>query len=142
VASIFVDTGYHVALIDSRDQLHEVAKARGEALRLSRAAFVTTESVLVEFLTYFSGGGDRIRLAAVEYVEDLRSAPEFTILAHDSALFHAGLGLYRARADKSYSMTDCMSMVVCRERDIVDVLTYDHDFEQEGFVAMLRRASP
>jgi predicted nucleic acid-binding protein len=35
-------------------------------------------------------------------------------------------------------MTDCMSMVVCRERGISGVLTYDHDFEQEGFVAMLR----
>ena len=140
MATIFVDTGYHVALIDSRDQLHDVAKARGEALRHGHAVFVTTESVLVEFLTYFSGGGDRIRLAAVAYVEDLRSAPEFTILPHDSALFLAALDLYRARPDKSYSMTDCMSMVVCRERGIGDVLTYDRDFEQEGFIAMLRGA--
>ncbi len=37
-------------------------------------------------------------------------------------------------------MTDCISMVVCRERGITDVLTYDRDFEQEGFVAMLRGA--
>jgi hypothetical protein len=33
-----------------------------------------------------------------------------------------------------------MSMVICRERGNTDVLTYDREFEQEGFVAMLRRA--
>ncbi len=35
-------------------------------------------------------------------------------------------------------MTDCMSMVVCTERGITDVLTYDHDFVQEGFRALMR----
>ncbi len=114
--------------------------ARGEALRHSGAAFVTTEPVLVEFLTYLSGGGDHVRRAAVQYVEDLSGSSEFTIVPHSSTLFRTGLDLYRARPDKSYSMTDCMSMVVCRERAIVDVLTYDRDFEQEGFVAMLRGA--
>jgi len=36
--------------------------------------------------------------------------------------------LYRARPDKEYSLTDCMSMhVMCRE-GLTDVLTNDHHF--------------
>ena len=140
MAEVFVDTSYHVALIDTRDQLHTVSVERGESLRSAGTAFVTTESVFIEFLTYLSGGGSRIRGAAVEYIADLRQSSDFTVLSHTSELFDAGLELYRSRPDKSYSMTDCISMVVCRERGISDVLTYDRDFEQEGFVAMLREA--
>lgn len=46
--------------------------------------------------------------------------------------------LYQRRGDKSYSMTDCISMVICRARGITDVLTHDEDFVREGFVALLR----
>jgi predicted nucleic acid-binding protein len=34
-------------------------------------------------------------------------------------------------------MVDCMSMVLCRERGIREVLTADRDFEQEGFTILL-----
>ena len=34
-------------------------------------------------------------------------------------------------------MTDCMSMVICRNEKIDEVLTADHDFEQEGFAILL-----
>jgi predicted nucleic acid-binding protein len=54
------------------------------------------------------------------------------------ALFDRSLDLYARRPDKSYSMVDCISMVVCRDLEIADVLTDDRDFEQEGFVALLR----
>jgi predicted nucleic acid-binding protein len=127
-----------VALVDTRDQLHADALRRGEALRLKRVTFVTTTSVLVEFLTFLSGSGERIRDAAARYFDDLRSAVEFLVVPDGPMLFESGLELFRDRGDKSYSMTDCMSMVVCRERGITDVLTYDRDFEQGGFVALMR----
>jgi len=34
-------------------------------------------------------------------------------------------------------MCDCMSMVVCAERGITDVLSADRDFEQEGLTLLL-----
>ncbi len=60
-----------------------------------------------------------------------------SIVAQTPTLFAAGVALYRRRLDKSYSMVDCMSMVVCRERGLQDVLTADRDFEQEGFTILL-----
>lgn len=138
---LFVDTAFHVALFNDADDLHRRAIRLSDELTQDLSIrFVTTESVLVEFLTFVRRAGPQSRLGAAGYVDALRTKPGVTILPQTPELFNAGLDLYRARPDKSYSMTDCMSMVVCQERGIGDVLTYDRDFEQEGFVAMLRGA--
>jgi len=50
----------------------------------------------------------------------------------------AGLDLYRARLDKGYSLTDCISMQIMRREGLTDVLTNDRHFEQEGFRALFR----
>ena len=42
------------------------------------------------------------------------------------------------RAAKGYSLTDCGSMLLMRERRLSEALTTDRHFEQEGFVALLR----
>jgi predicted nucleic acid-binding protein len=39
--------------------------------------------------------------------------------------------------DKGYSLTDRMSMVVCRQLDIPEVLTHDRHFLQDGFTILL-----
>ncbi len=141
MAIFFLDTSYHVAMIDRSDRLHLGTVALARRLdALSDTNYVTTDDVLSEFLTFMSGQGSSIRGGAVSYVEGLRRKPLVTIVRQSHQLFDAAFDLHRARPDKSYSMTDCMSMVVCRERGITDVLTYDRDFTQEGFVAMLRDA--
>jgi predicted nucleic acid-binding protein len=56
-----------------------------------------------------------------------------TVLPFSRGLFDAALALYEERLDKKYSLTDCASMVVMRDRRISHVLTNDHHFEQEGF---------
>ena len=43
------------------------------------------------------------------------------------------------RPDKEWSLTDCISFVLMRERSVHEALAYDHHFEQAGFVALLRR---
>jgi predicted nucleic acid-binding protein len=48
-----------------------------------------------------------------------------------------GLDLYKARSDKSYCLTDCISMAMMRDRDITQVLTHDRHFAQEGFTVLL-----
>lgn len=138
---LFVDTSFHVAVFNSADDLHaRSVRLSDELAQDSATRFVTTDAVLAEFLTFVRRAGPQARLGAAGYVEALRLKPGVTIVPDARELFDAGLDLYRSRPDKTYSMTDCMSMVVCRRRGITDVLTYDRDFEQEGFVAMLRGA--
>jgi predicted nucleic acid-binding protein len=49
------------------------------------------------------------------------------------------LDRYERRPDKSYSLTDCISMVVMEEEGINEVLSNDHHFEQEGFTILFKR---
>jgi predicted nucleic acid-binding protein len=49
----------------------------------------------------------------------------------------AGLALYKARPDKGYSLTDCISMHAMHERGVSDILTHDDHFRQEGFIVLL-----
>ena len=128
----FADAVYYIALINPLDELH--AQAAGVD---DRAGLVTTDAVLGEVLAYFSGRGAYDRVLAVSVVDRAIANPHVTVIHKDAALFFAGLSLYRARLDKGYSLVDCMSMVVCRDRQIQAVLTHDRHFEQEGFAILL-----
>ncbi len=46
--------------------------------------------------------------------------------------------MYRRRADKEWSLTDCTSFVLMGRRGVTEALTADHHFEQAGFVALLK----
>jgi uncharacterized protein len=42
--------------------------------------------------------------------------------------FLNGFELYKNRLDKGYSLTDCISMNIMREREISEILTHDPHF--------------
>ena len=44
--------------------------------------------------------------------------------------------MYKARPDKGYSLTDCISMNTMRAEGMAEVLTNDVHFRQEGFRAL------
>jgi len=46
--------------------------------------------------------------------------------------------MYEERRDKGYSLVDCISMTTMRRHRILEVLTNDHHFMQEGFRVVLR----
>jgi predicted nucleic acid-binding protein len=135
VPGIFADTAYYIALLTDSDDLHVAARDVGRSL--GATAIVTTDAVLVEVFAYFAGRGRHQRMEAVELVALLGAAPNVTLIHQSAGLFFAGVDLYRRRQDKEYSLTDCMSMVACREQGITDVLTHDRHFEQEGFAILL-----
>ena len=51
--------------------------------------------------------------------------------------FLDGFALYKARPDKEYSLTDCISMEAMRAGGITEILTHDNHFTQEGFAILL-----
>jgi predicted nucleic acid-binding protein len=133
---IFADTFYWIAVLNPRDQAHGRALALGETLHLTQ--IVTTDEVLTEFLNYCSARGDFQRRVASRAVERMQVDRTVRILPQTRDGFLAGLGLYRARPDKGYSLTDCISMEAMRREGLTDVLTDDAHFAQEGFVCLLR----
>ena len=98
---------------------------------------ITSDPILVEVLAYMGERGAFARRAALAYIDELRLDPRTSIVRQTPELFDAGLELYRKRPDKGYSLTDCMSMVICGEQEIKQVLTHDRHFVQEGFEILL-----
>jgi predicted nucleic acid-binding protein len=132
---IFLDTGYLLALFNPADELRSRAMSWSVTLR---ETCLLTEYILWECVNAFSRPADR--RAAHVLVDYLRSEPGYEIVSASPSLFAAGLRLHRERLDKAWSLTDCISFNVMRERGIQRVLAYDEHFAQAGFVALLRQS--
>ncbi|HEY3359376.1 MAG TPA: PIN domain-containing protein [Polyangia bacterium] len=129
---VFVDTQYLLALVNPDDQWHDKAVATAAASR----RLVTTDAVLTEVADALCQ--HQHRSLAVRVIEELRADPEVECAHADRALIEQGLELYRARADKDWSLTDCISFALMTARGLQEALTADHHFEQAGFRALLR----
>jgi predicted nucleic acid-binding protein len=136
VKRLFADTAYWIALTNSFDQYH--TKAVDVSSTLGNCHMFTTEEVLTEFLNALADKGPRIRAAAVEMVETIINNSGVTVIPQSRRTFNRSLAFYKSRPDKGYSLTDCGSMLLMRERHLSEALTTDRHFEQEGFVALLR----
>ncbi len=101
-----------------------------------RAPLVTTAWVLTELADGLSAQSTRGTFVALE--GRLRSDRRIAIVPPNERLFDEALLLYRSRPDKGWSLTDCVSFVVMRERGIFDAFTGDHHFAQTGFRALLK----
>jgi len=134
MSKVFADTSFFVAFVNPRDAWHQLAMGAGDDLE---GPVVTTEFVLVEFGNALCAS--RERHLFVEFVEFMRSAPQFEILPASNALIERGFTLYAQRRDKDWSFTDCISMAAMRDHGLTDALTTDHHFEQAGFQVLLKR---
>lgn len=132
---VFADTVYWVALINPKDEWRN--QARSASALLGDSLIITTESILIEVLNFFAEHGDEARRRAVAAVEQLLTNPNTEVIPQTHDNFLTGLTFYKARADKGYSLTDCISMITMHERNIAEVLTHDRHFVQEGFTALL-----
>ena len=133
---VFADTGYWIALLNPRDELH--LKARQQSVVLAAAEIVTSEWVLTELLNSFAERGAQLRGVVSRTVELLQTSPSVTVIPHSAPSFSAAFELYRERSDKGWSLTDCSSFLIMHQLGIEAALTYDKHFEQAHFQALLR----
>ncbi len=130
----FLDTAYFQALLDQRDQYHAQA-LRYENIGFNNSIAWTTEAVIIEI----GDGLSRInRTAALGIIEQCYNTSNVTVITLDKLLIRRGLQLYRARSDKTWGLTDCISFVVMQDLNLTEALTADQHFVQAGFRALLR----
>jgi uncharacterized protein len=134
----FADTGYWIALLDSRDNLHDRAKSLRQNLGITR--IVTSEMVFAETLNAFSGRRKELKQSVVSLIECANGIQSLEVLPQTPELFQQALQLYGQRLDQAWSHTDCASFVIMQQRGIVEALAYDKHFEQAGFRALMRLA--
>ncbi len=129
----FADTFFYLALLNENDQAHELAVEVSETVS---GHFITTAWVLTEVADALCAPANRREFTALLAL--LRSDPNTEIVAPDESLFNRGTDLYAHRFDKAWTLTDCISFVVMKDRGLTDALTGDRHFEQAGFRAILR----
>lgn len=132
MTAVFADTYYFLGLVSRRDKAHQRCVAFSQS---SDRPVVTTTWVLLELGNALRRGHDRSVFSAL--IADIANDPDTTLVAADQVLFERAVELYRSRPDKEWSLTDCTSFVVMRERGLTDALTFDHHFVQAGFAALL-----
>jgi uncharacterized protein len=129
----FADTFFFLALVTRKDPAtHALAVEAHQAAR----PLVTTAWVIVETADALCDVPNRP--VFLRLYDALLTIPGVKIVAPDQALLDRGLALYRARPDKDWSLTDCISFAVMEREKIREALTGDHHFEQAGFVALLK----
>ena len=129
----FADSFYYLAVLSEDDDAHDRAVA---LTREARAPMVTTDWVLTEVGDAMAGATHRQRFLAL--LAALQGDPTVQVIPASRELFERGVDLFSRRADKEWSLTDCISFVVMQECGLHDALTGDHHFEQAGFQVFLK----
>jgi uncharacterized protein len=136
VKGLFVDTAGWMACADASDPAHQAACECRDAVLEQGVMLVTTDYVMDETLTLI-----RMRLglpAAKAWWEQVEGS---------SRLRWEWVGMERAEKarkaffryrDKSYSFTDCTSLVVMQELRLKQALTTDRHFRQMGLQVLPR----
>ena len=130
---VFADAFYFVARLNRHDQHHERVLAFSQDFR---ARLLTTDLVLMEVADALAKSECRTRIR--DFIRHLHQSPACEVIATSRELQDRALDLYHQHRDKSWTLTDCVSFVVMRERGLTDALTADHHFEQAGFIAQLK----
>jgi len=133
---VFADTQYWIAIVKPGDSLAAAAKASRSSL--GEVFIVTTDEVLIEFLSALSKG-EHMRKQASRMVRAILENPNVRVMPQTRDSFLKGLTFYETRSDKEYSLTDCISMNVMKAESLEEVLTNDHHFDQEGFSILINK---
>jgi len=130
---VFGDTAYFLALLNRADARHQQAVALSQA---PPGPLLTTDWVLIEV-----GNALRtptLRPRFVRLLELLQRQPDVELVEASRELFRRGSAMFRARPDKDWSLTDCISFLVMSDHGLTDALTTDRRFEQAGFRVLMK----
>jgi uncharacterized protein len=131
----FIDTGYLIALFSPNDAHHAQALALQAQVQREQRRLLTTGAVVFEVGAAFSKVAYRAVGQAIMHT-----------LMHDSlietvpitpALRNKAMAVFAQHQDKDWSLCDCASFALMRERGLTQALSTDHHFGQAGFTALL-----
>jgi len=128
MSGIFLDTGYLIALVNKKDNLH---KAAVEASEKYHGPFLTTQLILIELANSLCLPPQRP--LAIKIIDRIQTDPLTTIVAITTERFEKALSLYKKRTDKAWGMIDCFSFIAMDGFGVKQALTFDEHFRQAGY---------
>lgn len=133
--SVFVDTSFFIALLNSADRDHAQAVAIQQQLKAKQTRKITSEFVLMELADGLARL--RFRRQAVRLIQLVHQDTTFRVVPASPDLFRLALALYESRQDKEWGMTDCSSFVVMDQLGLTHSLSADRHFQQAGYHVLL-----
>ncbi|MBI4299055.1 MAG: PIN domain-containing protein [Chloroflexi bacterium] len=126
---IFLDTSAIYALADRGDSNH------GQALEAFRRLWEDNEDVLVHsYVLVEAAALLQRRLGLDSALQFLQESRQFHVHWVSSGDHEKAVGLLEERGKRGLSLVDCASFNIMRDYQVSQALTFDTDFEQEGFV--------
>ena len=133
---VFADTFYWIALINKSDSWYQ--RVKSYSVNLENIEIITTEEVLTETINFFASFPAPMRAAVSQLVVQIIADYNIQVIPQTHESFIEGLELFQQRFDKGYSLTDCISMITMKKLDIMEILTHDKHFTQEGFLILFK----
>jgi predicted nucleic acid-binding protein len=133
---VFVDTSAWLALVNKSDAAHQKARKVRDTLLKFHSQFLVTNYVMVEIANALS----RIpyKETAVKLISSIEMSENIQIIEINKEIYKKAWQVYSTYLDKGWSLTDCTSFEVMRERRITEAFTTDKHFEQAGFDILIK----
>ena len=135
--TVFLDSGYLIAVEASNDQNHQIAFSHWQKLLRKPPHIITTTYVFDELVTFFNSRNYHKK--AVEIGTNLIGSDLVEIIQVNEELLYLGWDYFQKHEDKRYSLTDCISFVAMQQRDLGKALTVDKHFTQAGFIVLPKK---
>lgn len=118
---------------------HRDEPQHGQWVRLYRTAArkITHSYILAGFIA-LAHARRLPREPVLRFTLDLLDNPDIEVFWVDETLHRYAMAFLLTRLDKGYSLCDAVSFLRMRRWRILEALTTDAHFEQEGFVRLLK----
>ena len=98
---------------------------------------VTTNYVLAEYVALADKRGSSHK-DAIDFSQQILDDEEIELIWVDENLHRRAVQLLLERKDKTYSLCDAVSFLIMKRQNLLEALTTDEHFDQEGLVRLLK----
>ena len=125
---VYADAFYWLARLNIDDASHRKAD---ELSKTIRGRIVTSKAVLIEVMDALCR--PPYRASAYRFWRAVHDDGAVVVVGFEEEVVERAAVMFRTRADKPWSLTDCISFAIMEGRGISEALTGDRHFQQAGF---------
>ncbi len=132
--SLFIDTSAWVAVVNSRDQYHPVARGFYRHCFSNYSRFITSNLVVAE--TYIMLRLDCGSAVALQWWEMISDSIKIEVIYADAGSTVDAFNLIRKYKDQRISLADAVSFKIMEELGMKEAFTFDSHFSMAGFIKL------
>ena len=126
---IFVDTSGWGNLVDKNQPYHQLMVQLYREAKQQKRRLITSNYVITEVVALLTSPLRIPRPKVIRFVNSLKQSPYIDIIHIDQEKDNETWILLASREDKEWSLVDCSSFIIMKERGILEAFTNDIHFE-------------